>query len=92
MKGFGYITAYHIFNCLVGVVSFSIPIAFMIITEYRWRVRKTDVRSISNTEAIDLAQKSKDNKSAEAQKKKKQREKEERAKQLKQMYKKNAAL
>ena len=50
VKSFGYITAYHIFNCLVGVVSFSIPIAFMIITEYRWRIRKTNVKNITGTE------------------------------------------
>ena len=47
IKSFGYITSYHIFNCLIGVVSISIPIAFMVITEYRWRLRKEKVQKLS---------------------------------------------
>lgn len=80
VKAFGYITAYHIFNCLVGVVSFSIPIAFMIITEYRWRVRKTDVKTISDSEAVRLAHQSSEKKAQESQKEKKRKEREERIK------------
>lgn len=43
IKSFGYITTYHILNCLIGVVSLSLPIAFMVITQYRWNLRKEKV-------------------------------------------------